>query len=72
MCSANLEYQYINPSTQVALFSDCVNKCGLILNIHWNIYKGFNDSSTNIVNWTRFNHLNSSQNLHFYGKKKRI
>ncbi len=64
MCSANLEYQYINPSTQVALFSDCVGKCGKILNIHWNIYQGFNDSSKNIVEWTRF-----TQNRQFFGNQ---
>ncbi len=68
MCSPNLEYQYINPTTQVALFSECIITCGFVFNIHWNIYQGMNDSSTNVVKWTRFIHMNSSQNLHFYGK----
>jgi len=64
MCSANQEYQYINPNTQVALFSDCVQTCHPVSKIHWYIYQGLNDSSTNIVKWTRF-----TQNLHFYGKE---
>jgi hypothetical protein len=66
MCSANLEYQYINPSTQVALFSECVGSC-MIFNIHWKIYQGSNDSSTSIVTWTPFININSSHNDHFFG-----
>ncbi len=64
MCSANQEYQYINPSTQIALFSDCVDPCHSLLKIHWKIYQGLNDSSTNIIQWSEF-----IQNLHFFGKE---
>ncbi|UJR14316.1 hypothetical protein I4U23_001310 [Adineta vaga] len=67
MCSPNQEYQSINPSTQVSLFSECVGVCNSTLNISWYVYEGQNDSTTNIVRWNRFNHLNSSQNLHFFG-----
>jgi hypothetical protein len=63
MCSPNIEYQYINPSTQVALFSDCVGRCRSVLNIHWKIYQGLNDSLRNIVEWTPF-----TQDFHFFGK----
>jgi hypothetical protein len=69
MCEPNQEYQYINPNTQVALFSDCVDQCKFVSDIQWNIYQGSNDTSTNIVEWTEFIHLNSSQDLHFFGKK---
>jgi hypothetical protein len=69
MCSLNLEYQRINPTTQVALLSDCVDTCkSSIESIRWNIYQGVNDSTTNIVRWAEFNHTNSSQDLHFYGE----
>ncbi|CAF3720614.1 unnamed protein product [Rotaria sp. Silwood1] len=67
MCSPNLDYQYINPSTQVALFSVCTGHYRAISNIQWNIYQGSNDSLTTVVEWTRFNHTDSSQNLHFLG-----
>ncbi len=68
MCSPNLEYQYINPSTQVALHSDCVDKCESLKSIHWNIYQGINDSSTGMAHWAPFNCMSSSQNLGFFGK----
>ncbi|CAF1016276.1 unnamed protein product [Rotaria sordida] len=68
MCSPNLQYQYINPSTQIALFSVCTGNCRPISNIHWNIYEGSNDSLVAaIVEWTQFNHMNSSRDLHFLG-----
>ncbi|CAF0739918.1 unnamed protein product [Adineta ricciae] len=66
MCSPNQEYQYINPSTQVALFSEYVGQSHTLSSISWTIHQGQNDSSTNIVRWSRFNHLSSSQKL-FYG-----
>ena len=63
MCSPNLQFQYINPSTQVALFSDCVNQCAsTIQRIQWNIYEGANDTTKNIIQWTPFH-----QKLHFFG-----
>ena len=48
MCSPNLEYQYLNPTTQIALFSSCTGNCTEILHITWNIYQGSNTSSNNI------------------------
>ncbi len=65
MCSPNLDYQYINPSTQVALYSDCVGKCNSpVLKINWKIYEGTNDSLTGVVKWKQF-----TNNLYFYGKE---
>ena len=66
MCTANLEYKYINPSTQVALYSDCVGLCtSSIKQINWRIYEGANDSSIGIVQWKLFN----AESPYFYGKE---
>ncbi|CAF4649449.1 unnamed protein product [Rotaria socialis] len=56
MCSHNLEFQDINPSTQVALFSRPVNKSASLINITWNVYYVLTNSSTNVQNWTLFTH----------------
>ncbi|CAM4770288.1 unnamed protein product [Rotaria magnacalcarata] len=64
MCSFNGEYQHINPSTQVALFSVCLDNCTSIKNIKWNIYKGLMNLSTDIVKWTQ---MNNSQDSFFFG-----
>ncbi|UJR17432.1 hypothetical protein I4U23_004327 [Adineta vaga] len=55
MCSASLQYQYINPTTQIALFSVCIGNCTLLTNITWNIYQGSKNHSTNTVIWTSLN-----------------
>jgi hypothetical protein len=63
MCIPNAEYQLINPTTQISLFSHCMGNCGSsIRNIQWNVYDGEMDLSLNIVIWKLFN-LNNS----FYG-----
>ncbi|CAM4924059.1 unnamed protein product [Rotaria socialis] len=64
MCSFNGEYQKINPNTQVALFSVCLDNCTSIKNIKWNIYKGSMNLSTDIVKWTQ---MNKSQDSFFFG-----
>ncbi|CAF1262786.1 unnamed protein product, partial [Adineta ricciae] len=62
MCSASLQYQYINPTTQIALFSVCIGNCTLLTNIAWNIYQGSINFSTNIVTWVRLSlFFNNSQ-----------
>ena len=55
MCIADVEYQLINPTTQVALFSLCLDNCSSIENIHWNIYFGILNQSTNLIQWNLFN-----------------
>jgi hypothetical protein len=55
MCISNEEYQLINPTTQVSLFSYCVDNCSLNKTIQWNIYQGTMDLSTNLIEWTRLN-----------------
>ena len=43
MCIPNFEFQLVNPTTQVALFSICIGNCTTIQNITWNIYQGINE-----------------------------
>ena len=58
LCSPNLEYQFVNPTTQVALFSLCLGNCSLIKSISWNVYSGQPNSSL----WILFN---QTQNYFF-------
>ena len=51
LCSPNLEYQFVNPTTQVALFSLCLGNCSSIQQIIWNVYSGQSNSSL----WILFN-----------------
>jgi hypothetical protein len=62
------EYQTVNPTTQVALFSICVGNCTIIQNITWNIYYGTINSSLNVTQWTLFNQTTSYQNIWFFGR----
>jgi hypothetical protein len=57
-------YKYINPSTQLALYSICIDNCTLIENIKWNIYQGIMNLSTNLIEWIEFLPLNDQ----YYGK----
>ncbi|UJR38826.1 hypothetical protein I4U23_031491 [Adineta vaga] len=67
MCMSNMEYQSVNPTTQVALFSICNDNCSSLSNITWNIYEGLLNSSSNIVKWTRFNSTIAKKNIWFFG-----
>lgn len=68
MCSVNLEVQLVNPSTQVALFSLCIDECSKPTSITWNIYQGSLDVSTNIVKWSPFNRPNFNYDHLVFGK----
>ncbi|CAF1149550.1 unnamed protein product [Adineta ricciae] len=64
MCVSNSdEFQLLNPTTQVALFSICDGNCTVNLNITWNVYYGQMNSSANVTQWTLFNQTN----LWFFG-----
>jgi hypothetical protein len=63
-----MEYQFVNPTTQVALFSVCIGTCPSITNITWNVYSGVMNSSSMMVQWTPFNQMNQYQNIWFFGK----
>ena len=69
LCLPNLEFQFVNPTTQVALFSVCTGACSSILNITWNIYQGAppNGSST-VMQWTLFNQTDLYENIWLFGE----
>lgn len=69
MCSPNTEYQYINPTTQVALFSQCIGNCSSLIRIQWNIYQGLLNSSTDIVKWSQMNQMHLFNDRRFFGEK---
>ena len=65
----NREYQSINPTTQIALFSRCTDHCANIQNIKWNIYHGKMNSSSNYTDWTLFKQTDLYENICIFGKK---
>ncbi|CAF3732096.1 unnamed protein product, partial [Adineta steineri] len=67
LCIPNLEFQLLNPTTQVALFSICNGNCTIIQNITWNIYYGTMNSSLNYTKWITFNQTSSYENICFFG-----
>jgi hypothetical protein len=67
MCVPNLEFQLLNPTTQVALFTICIGSCLNIQSIRWNIYQGQDNSSSNSTEWILFNQMNSYENIWFFG-----
>ncbi|CAF1234712.1 unnamed protein product [Adineta steineri] len=68
LCVPNLEFQVVNPTTQVALFAVCVGTCANIQSIKWNIYQGSNNStSSNSTQWTLYSNMISYENIWFYG-----
>ncbi|CAF1644087.1 unnamed protein product [Adineta ricciae] len=68
MCIPNLEFQLLNPTTQVALTSFCTGICDDLQSITWNIYEGSTNSSTNsTVIWKLFPSSISYENIWFFG-----
>jgi hypothetical protein len=69
MCVPNMEFQLVNPTTQVALFALCLGNCTDIRNITWNVYQGLLNSSTNVTQWILFNQMIAYQNIWFFGNE---
>ena len=69
MCSMNLEYQLINPTTQVALFTVCIGACDSLQSINWQIYYGWRNDSNSTVEWTPLNSTDLSLESQFFGRK---
>ncbi|CAF1460939.1 unnamed protein product [Adineta steineri] len=68
MCVPNLEFQLLNPTTQVALFTLCIGTCTNLESIKWNIYQGSdNSTSSNSTQWTLFNNTILYENIWFFG-----
>ena len=68
MCIPNMEFQLVNPTTQVALFSDCSGSCSSLVNVTWNVYLGAN-ASLSTVQWTLFNRTQQYENIWLFGKQ---
>ena len=64
-----MQFQRINPSTQVALFARCTGNCSNLTQITWRIYRDFmNSSSDNLNHWISFNQTDLLENRLFFGK----
>ncbi|CAF1496675.1 unnamed protein product [Adineta ricciae] len=69
MCIPNLELQLLNPTTQVALYTYCVGLCEDLQSIHWNIYRGIDNSTySNGTSWILFDQMNFYENIWFFGQ----
>ena len=40
LCEPDIEFQRVNPTTQVALASECAGTCTSLRNITWHVYHG--------------------------------
>ena len=67
LCAPNMEYQFVNPTTQVALFSQCLPLCTAVNNITWTVYQGIMNASSNIVQWTPYSGMKQYENIWFFG-----
>ncbi|CAF0940715.1 unnamed protein product [Adineta steineri] len=68
MCVPNLEFQLLNPTTQVALFTICIGTCTNLESIKWNIYRGSdNSTSSNSTQWALLNQTSLYENIWFFG-----
>jgi hypothetical protein len=71
MCVADDEFQLINPTTQIALTSFCVDNCNNSsskLLIKWNIFYGLMNLTNQIVEWTPYNNMSEHTNIWFFGE----
>ncbi|CAF1506830.1 unnamed protein product [Adineta ricciae] len=70
MCiSNNIEYQYVNPTTQLSLYSICNQNCQLNqYNITWNIYYATQNLSVNSTTWVLFQQTNLYEDIYIFGR----
>jgi len=68
LCSPNVEFQKVNPTTQIALFSFCVNECPEEKKLIWNIYFGRINSTQNFTKWILFDQMANFENIWFFGR----
>jgi hypothetical protein len=73
MCSPNVEYQRINPTTQALVTSTCVQTCenATDIVIQWNVYRGFQTGyPNNDIQWILFTNMDAYENILFFGKNQ--
>jgi hypothetical protein len=63
-----MEFQLVNPTTQVALFALCIGNCTTLQSIQWNVYSGQMTAASNLTKWTLFNQTSSNVKTWFFGK----
>ena len=64
MCPFDEQFHYINPTSQLFLFTHCSGPCSKVENIQWKIYQGSNNPT---IQWTLF----SPRTLEwFYGNER--
>ena len=71
MCITKNEYEIINPTTQIALTSFCIDNCLNLssnLYVEWNIYYGTFNSTNNFVQWTMLENQTQYINTWIFGK----
>ncbi|CAF0742236.1 unnamed protein product [Didymodactylos carnosus] len=71
MCEPNVEYQRINPTTQVILTSTCVDGCSIAedIKISWSVYQGFvTDYPNTDVKWVLYSNMTQYLETWFYGE----
>ncbi|CAF4570593.1 unnamed protein product [Rotaria sp. Silwood1] len=71
MCTANVEYQRINPTTQALLTSYCIDNCDNITDIviQWNVYHGFTTGyPNNDMQWILYTNMSAYDGSLFYGR----
>ena len=69
MCVPDGEFQRLNPTTQLALFSFCNDQpdCTTPRTITWNIYHGSVNTTNNITSWTPLNNTQLKENVWLFG-----
>jgi hypothetical protein len=68
MCVAQDEFQLVNPTTQIALTSFCVDQCNSSISKIWNILSGSMNSTTQTIEWTPFDNITQYKNIWFFGE----
>ena len=70
LCQAQLEYQSVNPTTQVALFAGCLPSCSSssVMNVTWTVYQGTLNVTSNTTQWTRYAPMSEYENVWFFGE----
>ena len=68
MCGASGQFQLVNPTSQIALYSLCIGNCADLQNIQWNIYQGTFNSSSTTTQWMIFDQMISYENIWFFGR----
>lgn len=71
MCSPNLEYQRINPTTQALLTSNCLQGCDNAseVQIQWSVFQGFRPGyPNNDIQWILLSNMSDFDNILFFGK----